>query len=80
MDKPGHARRKSGDSSANPVLRRQALRLLLLFNARTATTPFVPESALSATTAHIAYMRQTSDVMVIIPDGWTNNNTNIKLL
>ena len=24
--------------------------------------------------SHIAYMRQTSDVIIIITDGWTNNN------
>jgi len=28
----------------------------------------VPESA----SGHIAYMRKISDIMVIIPDGWTN--------
>ena len=66
MNKPGHARQKKRDCSANPVLRKQALRLILIFNARTATAPFVPESALSATSGHIVYMRQTSVVMVII--------------
>ena len=42
-----------------------ALRLLLLFNARTARESFVAELALSTTSGHFAYMRQTSDVMVI---------------
>ena len=72
MNKPGYARRKKRDCSANPVLRKQTLRLLLLFRVRTATELFVPESALSATSGHIAYMRQISDVTIIIPDGWTN--------
>ena len=38
------------------------------------TEPFVPKSDLSATSGHIAYMRQISDVIVIIPDGWTNQS------
>ena len=36
------------------------LRLLLLFHVQTTTEMFVPESALSATSGHIAYMRQIS--------------------
>ena len=72
MNKPGYARRKKRECSANPMLRKQALQLLLLFHVQTATEPFVPESALSATSGHFAYMRQTCDIMVIIPDGWTN--------
>ena len=68
---PEHARRKKRDCSGNPVLRKQALRVTLLLHVRTATEPFVPESALSATSRHIAYMRQISGVMVIITDGWT---------
>ena len=59
-NKPGYARRKKGDYSTTPVLRKEALRLTLIFNARTATKRFVPESALSATSGHIAYLRQTS--------------------
>ena len=69
MNKPGYARQE-----ANPMLRKQALRLLLLFHVRTETERFVPESALSAASGHIVYMRQTSGVMVIIPDGWTNKH------
>ena len=39
--------------SANPLLRKQTLPLLLFFNARTAAYLFVPESALSVTdTSH----------------------------
>ena len=42
MNKPGYARRKKTDCSANPVLGKQALRLVPIFNARTATDVFVP--------------------------------------
>ena len=49
MNKPGYARRKKRYRSVNPVLRKQALRLLLLFDARTATELFVFKSVISAT-------------------------------
>ena len=73
MNKPQNARRNKTDSSPNPVLLKEALRLILISNSRPTTKLSVPESALSATSGHIAYMRQASDVIVIIPDGWTND-------
>ena len=45
MNKPGYARRKKSDCSANPVLRKQALIVLLLFHVRTATEPVMTWSS-----------------------------------
>ena len=75
MNKPGYARRKERECSANPVLWKQALRLLLLCHVRTATDlscpnrPYQPHSDTSPTCDRPVMLWSSSP-----SDGHNNNS------